>query len=742
MARHYREEPAPTVWSDPTTPWHYRDHMRVLVISDPLESGRQIHSDGGTFLRDVVSERSDLGHVTLVTPAEDEVADELRSLRVAETAAVIFETNSLRHPDSIVATAARSCTAQLSQYLKDGGGVLILHQFVRDRPVLELSTDTVTFTAHEGQVLPLSLGTPRSVLEVPHRVDENSEPPAGTSSQLGELVSWLALDAERLAGSDIVLRSAQGLPLVSVSSSEVTGRLAVSAMPLDWHHWQELLANLVRYVVHGDPRTIIWGDGSRYEPTVERALASGTAVRARRTPPIQLERLHPAPVLHIDSDGPEKMPASARRTALRRGATVLTPAQRQKQRLDTGMVEYSVEVGSASYRYAQAALSTLASSEELLTAAHDPYLLRNVIVSSEHFGRKYWSPQVRQVPSQDTALIASTSGSIRFEKMTTTSALVSLQTHYLLRPHDPAIDQLVRTIQRYEGSANGGLYAGATQVLTGELRALTWLRRIGEHRFTSIATLSRIADWIAYLDARNRLAPVANSEEGPAIAAQVLQQFTEILEERSGLEHLSHEAEANLVLGLCSLRSLGCLDAEDLIHQLVPDLERWLSDHRDALHISARMRVLHALARAEEVSPSGAHGIQALELVSSPIEREIAAESGAGETLAARNKRLLEQITTLEKSAHSRLTAYRVGVVCACLVAVAVPAMLAVLVLTELGASSYSDLLIPALIGCVLLLLALLTVFRRIGLIPWSNDSAFGRAIEDLRKRFWPTTGP
>ena len=715
--------------------------MRILVISDPLESGRQIHSDGGSFLRAVITEHSVLGPVTLSTPAEDEVADELRDLSSQETAAVIFETNSLRHPDSIVARAVDDCTEQLSQYLQDGGGILVLHQFVRDRPVLELSTDTVTFTEHHGQVLPLAVDTPRSVLEVPHRVDERSKPPAGSSSQLGELVSWLALDAEQLAGSEVVLRSAQGSPLLSVSSAEVSGRLAVSALPLDWHRWRDLLANAVRYVALGDPQVIVWGGTDQYEPTIERALASGTAVRARQHPPTQLERLSPAPVLHIDSDGAQQMPRGVRRTALRRGATVLSPTARA-QHTAGGTVGYAVTVGSASYRYAQAALSTLATSDGELTAAHDPYLLRNITVASEYFARHHWPPQVRRRPSQDQKLITATARSIQFEKMTTTSALVSLQTHYLLRPTDPAIGHLVRKIQHYEGGSNGGLYADATEVLTGGLEAITWLRRVSRQPISSIATLSRVADWIAYLDARERLLPAAEAEDAREIAALVLAQFTALLEERSAIEHFSHEARANLVLGLCSLRGLGCQEASDLIHQLVPELELWLGEQRETLHVSARMRVLHALARAEDVSPSGAHGIQALELVSSPIEREIAAESGAGESLAARNKRLVEQIDSLEESARNRRAPYRLGVACAVLLAVAVPAMLAVFAARELGGSDYSDLLIPALIGCVLLLLGLLTAFQRFGLIPWRSDSAIGRAINDLRQRFWPTSSP
>src|SRR5699024_9727318 len=176
-------------------------------------------------------------------------------------------------------------------------------------------------------------------------------PPSAESSQIGRLVSWLALDSEQLAGCDIVLRSAQGLPLLAVSSTEIEGRLAVSALPLDWHRWGDLLANAVRYVALGDPRVLVWGEDDDYEPTIERALASGIALRARRDPATGVDRLSPGPVLHIDVPGSHSMPTGTRSTALSRGATVLTPSVRDRARHNT--VSYTVHIGSAGYRYAQ-----------------------------------------------------------------------------------------------------------------------------------------------------------------------------------------------------------------------------------------------------------------------------------------------------------------------------------------------------------------------------------------------------
>ena len=142
--------------------------------------------------------------------------------------------------------------------------------------------------------------------------------------------------------------------------------------------------------------------------------------------------------------------------------------------------------------------------------------------------------------------------------------------------------------------------------------------------------------------------------------------------------------------------------------------------------------MLHALARAEDVSPSGVHGIRALDQISAPIARDVPTDHGAGETLAARNKKLLDSIAEMEASADRRRLAYLVGVTCSAIVAVLAPGALAALCITLIAPSSFSELLIPALIACVLLFVVIVTQFQRLG-CPLANDGAAGRAIRALR---------
>src|SRR5699024_6315150 len=150
----------------------------------------------------------------------------------------------------------------------------------------------------------------------------------------------------------------------------------VSALPLDWHRWGDLLANAVRYVALGDPRVLVWGEDDDYEPTIERALATGIALRARRDTATGVDRPSPAPVLHIDLPGSHSTRSATGSTALSRRATVLTPSVRDRAKHYT--VSYTVHIGSAGYRNAQTALSTLAAADDALIRTRDTYLLRNV----------------------------------------------------------------------------------------------------------------------------------------------------------------------------------------------------------------------------------------------------------------------------------------------------------------------------------------------------------------------------
>src|SRR5699024_2457790 len=196
-----------------------------------------------------------------------------------------------------------------------------------------------------------------------------------------------------------------------------------------------------------------------------------------------------------------------------------------------------------------------------------------------------------------------------------------------------------------------------------------------------LSKLSRMADWVAYLEANVRIARVddqtvlddGTSDPRPSMLRHWRSVPGRALTEPAEAEERATEADANRVLGFCAAGHLGRSEADALIHRFVPALETWAREHHDVSHVSARLRVLHALARAEDVSPSGVHGIRALDQISAPIARDVPTDHGAGETLAARNKKLLDTIAEMEASADRRRLAYLVGVTCSAIVAVLAP---------------------------------------------------------------------
>src|SRR5699024_2538660 len=139
------------------------------------------------------------------------------------------------------------------------------------------------------------------------------------------------------------------------------------------------------------------------------------ALRARRDPATGVDRLSPAPVLQIDVPGSHSMPTGTCSTVLSRGATVLAPFARDRARHNT--VSYTVHIGSAWYRYAQAALSTLAAAYDDLIRTRDPYLLRNVTLASEYFAGRYWPPHVHRRPSEEPPLISGEARTVHFTGM-------------------------------------------------------------------------------------------------------------------------------------------------------------------------------------------------------------------------------------------------------------------------------------------------------------------------------------
>ena len=709
--------------------------MQVLIINDPIEAGRQVHADGGEFLHAVVEEvtrsRPDL-HIRRLS--EQDLDTALGTLSVDQVVAVVFGSNALRHPDSRIAHAVAQHRQRLADFVEAGGGILVLHQFLF-RTVLDLGLTEVAFRRRSaGAVYPLQSVGASSVLQVPHVIGADSRPATVATSQLGRQVHWLAVDEDRLVNCDVVLRSATGEALVARSAPAIAGRLAICAVPVDWHQWGELAENLLRFVIIGDPDVIVWSAsdaGVLEDPVAQQALANGGLF----WPPEHQDRvpmLSPPPQLHVVA---RDTPGLNLDVALQQGATVLEVSGLADGRCS----QYQARVGPVGVDIARRAMAALRASDFTAAAPRDPYPLRNVVLASEYFSTRFAVPGAWR-PTTDLDFAAATAEYAIFDAMTVTSALASLQVQHLLAPggaQTRRLTALITTLIEGDQSPSMAGYRAAAHTLEHGGSIDEWLDTMGDLGTASSAELARWLDWIGYFQITGH----RPDPSGPLhrVGGELL---AAVRTAARTLEHTSVEARANILLGLCALQEWGVEGPRVLINAIRPQLRSWLTLARStsAAEVSIYLRVAHAVARAEDVSPAGVDAMaQALASLTGPasVTRPVPAEGAVGATLAERNKRLRDELVAREGQIAQMRRGLRVGMLASWLIVLAVVITVLVLVLRTLPGSDLSDLLVPALLLCALIFAGGIIGLDRVGLVPgalrWSVGW-FGR----LWRRFSP----
>lgn len=739
--------------------------MRVVLIVDPLESGRQVHSDGGEYLREAIGRTPGLSGYDLVIPDETGLAVLLDDLTPATTAALVFASNSLRHPDSGIAAVVRERQNNLTEYLAAGGGVLVLHQYAIDRRLLTFAADRLVFLEHgPGSVLPLSVDRVRSVLEAPHRLDEASRPPRVDGSQLSSIVSWLAIDELSLGGSEVVIRSNQGRALVAVSSASVSGRLAISAIPLDWHEWDDLLENLIRYVALGDPSVVVWQPAN--DPAALRVLGSGTAIEARKDLGVtDVSRMSPSPRLHIvgDSSQLSAKEAAMVKLAVSRGATVLSrelAAEESNTSEGPGTYTYKVEIGPASYRYEKLALSLFNGFNWEVELSRDPYVLRNIVVAHEYFSNQAWYGGVVSWPANKLDLVRTVPKSGKFANMTITSALAALQTHSLVHSGGAkAILELVDVVREATGGSDETWQGAAAdlvqnssagEVSEGFVRKFnSWLRLASRVVQTSnMLETVRVCDWVYFLLSRQDEASMRQQFAG-AIADLRMHLLDAIKNWSAGTGTvsrpeaangaLSHEARSNLLLAMSILYDGAGGDSFEVgkvIHENAQILDSAI-EHDEFVETGTKLRVLHALAEAESACPSGGHGFHALGLAG---DRDVDASLYAvreGDRLAAENQRLSKQVEGLRATVDKRRIGYLLGVSISTLVGAVIVVLPLIVVLIGFMESPIVEWLCALAVALSAgIMVVIHGVLSKYGLLPWKQGSIVNRWIESRREKF------
>src|SRR5699024_1912377 len=402
--------------------------------------------------------------------------------------------------------------------------------------------------------------------------------------------------------------------------------------------------------------------------------------------------------------------------ALQQGATVLEVSGSADRRY----TQYSARVGPAGVDIARRAMAVLRASDFTAATPRNPYPLRNVVLAAEYFGAHYAVPGIWQ-PSVDRNFAAQTAETAVFEAMTVTSALASLQVQNLLSPgaaQTRRLTALIVSLTEGDQSPSMAGYRAAVRVLEHSGTLDEWLDTMRDLHTASLAELARWLDWMGYFHIVGHRPE--SSESLRRAGAEVV---AAVRAAAGSLEHTSVEARANMLIGLCALQEWGFDQSRVVINAISPQLRLWLTvaGSSSSAEVSMYLRVAHAVARAEEVSPAGVDTMtQALTSLTRTVtgSRPMPDDGTVGATLAERNKRMRDELAERESQIARMGRGLRVGMLSSWLLAVAVPAALVVLVLRTLAGSDFSDLLVPALLFCALLFAGAVIGLDRVGLVP------------------------
>lgn len=558
------------------------------------------------------------------------------------------------------------------------------------------------------------------MLEVPYSITAGSRPATDQRTQLGSRGYWCAIDESQVVNCEVILRARNGDALVATSVDGVAGRVAVCTIPLDWHGWTELGANLLRYAALGVPEVVVWGEeyDAYGDPASHLALSTGSAVVWGFDEFTRLRRLEPPPRLHIIPRPAEASPNEERheaydrllRDGLATGATVLDLAGRP----EPGVVQYSVWVGHQGYQLGRRAVQELRGSDFLQRWTTDPYPMRNIVVAAEYFARRHPSLPGLWHPSADRRFVEWLRAFPIYPGMTVTSALAVAQAVYLIDPSRARLGELLAIIER-----SGGSPGDPAVEISRRGTSLTdepidgWLVGILEAEDLSAVEAARILDWIGYLQL------IGVGCEDQELAAAVAVKMSGVLTGTTGSAELSPESVANAVLGFSALVEYGATGAAEALNRLTPTLRTWLDEDAPGTRTSLHLRVAHALARAEDVSPLGVEvmtdGLAILR--GAPAIRHDREESRTT-TLAETNRLLHDRVLDLEQRIGDMTRGYLLGSVVSVLIIIGLPLALAVAAIRELPQLGLGELLIPALVLAVVLFAGLVILSNRLGMIP------------------------
>ena len=578
--------------------------MKIALIIDGLDSTRQIHADGGKAIQAALSKTSVGGNpIGMDTFLDGQVQQLLETLDQNIYGAILFSSNSLRHPESLVSVAVKNNSTRIKEFLSQGNGIAVLHQFGPNVTQIDLpSENAVSYGPYrrlEKSKFLFSEPLSDPIANFPSSIKDASLE-FEKIGQLSRVVSWQKIVNVDLESFEPVLQSSPEEILIAKTRREVPWRGVFSAIPLDWHGSINLLANIIQFIALGVPQCTVWrsesGDSQEFGPHAAIAKLDGSFQATDALSEQTKDWLSRECRLHIITDEFESKNLDHCKKLASAGV-----AMKIEKVGNESTTNFFGRVSDRSREYAKHAFVEIASLSHDEIVSGDPYPRRNLVVSAEYFSKKFSGLPHSWQPTEDPELISSIQRS-NFEGMTATSALANAQTalaakidnKFLIKISDQLEDLLTSAI------SDQALYK-AFQCAQGDLSLdeyLDWLTNQPVESITAPDSL-RILDWLGFLAFSQGL------KTNSAAAAEVFGMlYSAASASKIGNTWLSLEGNTNLILGAFALQSW-CTDI-DVMDQVSPAISQvrlgYISPDANMSAIT-RVRLAYCLGCVESMSP-------------------------------------------------------------------------------------------------------------------------------------------
>jgi hypothetical protein len=620
---------------------------RVALIQDGTEVARQRYADVSELFRACCEDLSSARGLqfSLHTFVDDSVRLLLNGITPDEFDCMVFASNALLSDK--VSDAVANHSRELEQYVRTGGGMLLLHQFrpslsdvlpeelcpkLVDRGVIE-ETKAVSDVEVEDDV----------ILHYPNRVLLESL--ADGKHRLGpSRLYWKALSAGSLPQKLRPILRASSDPsevLLARSVAGIPERVIVTVVPLDWQGNVELLGNLIRYASLGEPRRFLWlPESARNERTdlfLRWLYADGASAVSSKANPDDMSESWLFKHVDVCIVPPGEFDAvrdlGRIQDFIEHGGTIITA----RPEGEVGASEVSALVGAYGQRtLARRLYAELAANRDWITL-DNAFFLRNIVATLGFFQRidlDDAEPQLA-VRTNDIAHLASAirarlSMPEHREDLSSSLALGEILCHLVPPPRDdPSLfdwmDQQDATIGadvRLQVRALRALWLGEADVHFLP-DAVTCLReRASSYNATlSLAAVVRMVDTLTILDDAGLLNGDVRSF---ALLAEALDAQIREHPPEPGVGWLSVEATADVTRGLVGL--IRQLSEEDQKHRLAlaghvaeggtilrQAVTRYNEREPSVAWLARLARLIHALVVVDKRFPIGLQRLASLE---------------------------------------------------------------------------------------------------------------------------------